>query len=96
LRLRDEIQIIVRSRNYNNLAAAILGAIAEEKLKGPSSRTNYNNKNKDQEIRINRGKGDTQQCNAKNAERWVISDEIAALADMQIDLLCRKQKNRQM
>jgi len=47
LGLRDEIQTIVRSRNYNNLAA-ILGATAEEKLKGPFSRTSYNNKIKDQ------------------------------------------------
>jgi len=49
LGLHDEIQTIVRSRNYNNLAAAMLGATAEEKLKGTSSRTNYNNKNKDQD-----------------------------------------------
>jgi len=49
LGLRDEIQTIVRSRNYNNLAAIILGATAEEKLKRPSSRASYNNKNKDQD-----------------------------------------------
>jgi len=48
LGLRDKIQTIVRSRNYNNLSAAILGATAEEKLKGTSSRTNYANKNKEQ------------------------------------------------
>jgi len=48
LGLRDKIQRMVRSCNYNNLAT-ILGATAEEKLKGPSSRTNYNNKNKDQD-----------------------------------------------
>jgi len=47
LGLRNQIQTIVRSRNYSNLTATILGATAEEKLKGPSSRTNYNNKNKD-------------------------------------------------
>ncbi|KAL6267940.1 hypothetical protein P5V15_001008 [Pogonomyrmex californicus] len=34
LGLRDEIQTIVRSRNYTNLTAAMLGATAEEKLKG--------------------------------------------------------------
>ncbi|KAL6254800.1 hypothetical protein P5V15_014135 [Pogonomyrmex californicus] len=33
LGLRDEIQTIVRSRNYTNLTAAILGATAKEKLK---------------------------------------------------------------
>jgi len=49
LGLREEIQTIVRSRNYSNLAAAILGATAEEKLKGPSSRTSYTNKNKEQD-----------------------------------------------
>jgi len=47
--LRDEIQTIVRSRNYNNLAVAILGATVENKLKGPSSRTSYNNKNRNQD-----------------------------------------------
>jgi len=48
LGLRDEIQMIVRSRNYNNSAAAILGITAEKKLKGISSQTS-NNKNKDQD-----------------------------------------------
>jgi len=48
LGFRDEIQTIVRSRNYNNLAA-ILGATAKEKLKRTSSQTSYNNKNKDQD-----------------------------------------------
>jgi len=49
LELCDEIQTIVRSRNYNNLAAAILDATAEEKLKELSLRASYNNKNKDQD-----------------------------------------------
>lgn len=35
LRLRKELQRIVRSRNYSNLTAATLGVAAEEKLKGP-------------------------------------------------------------
>jgi len=41
LRHRDDIQIIVRSHNYNTLTAAISGAIAEEKLKGSPSQINY-------------------------------------------------------
>jgi len=48
LGLRDDIQTIVRSRNYKTLTAAISGAIAEEKLKGSSPRTNYKNKDQDQ------------------------------------------------
>ncbi|XP_071574634.1 uncharacterized protein [Temnothorax nylanderi] len=42
LGLRDDIQTIVRSRNYANLTAAILGATSEEKLKGPPQRSTYN------------------------------------------------------
>ena len=38
LGLKEEIQTIVRSRNYDNLSAAILGATAEEKLKGSSTK----------------------------------------------------------
>jgi len=37
LRLRDDIQTIVRSRNYKTLMAAIAGATVEEKLKGSPS-----------------------------------------------------------
>ncbi|KAL6264213.1 hypothetical protein P5V15_004298 [Pogonomyrmex californicus] len=43
LGLRDEIQTIVRSRNYTNLTAAMLGAIAEEKLKDRQPTKIYNN-----------------------------------------------------
>ncbi|KAL6254049.1 hypothetical protein P5V15_014666 [Pogonomyrmex californicus] len=43
LGLRDEIQTIVRSRNYTNLTAAMLGATAEEKLKGSQPTKMYNN-----------------------------------------------------
>ncbi|KAL6265806.1 hypothetical protein P5V15_002624 [Pogonomyrmex californicus] len=43
LGLRDEIQTLVRSRNYTNLTAAILGATAEEKLKGSQPTKVYNN-----------------------------------------------------
>jgi len=45
LGLRDDIQTIVRSRNYKTLTAAIAGATAEEKLKGSPSRINYKSKN---------------------------------------------------
>jgi len=38
LGLRDDIQTIMRSRNYKTLTAAISNAIAEEKLKGSPSR----------------------------------------------------------
>ncbi|KAL6268265.1 hypothetical protein P5V15_001381 [Pogonomyrmex californicus] len=43
LGLRDEIQTIVRFRNYTNLTAAMLGATAEEKLKGSQPIKMYNN-----------------------------------------------------
>jgi len=43
LGLRDDIQTIVRSRNYKTLTAAIAGA-AEEKLKRSPSRINYKSK----------------------------------------------------
>jgi len=48
LGLRDDIQTIVRSRNYKTLMAAISGVIAEEKLKGFPSRINYKTKEQDQ------------------------------------------------
>ncbi|KAL6254796.1 hypothetical protein P5V15_014130 [Pogonomyrmex californicus] len=54
LGLRDEIQIIVRSRNYMNLTAAILGATAEEKLKGSQSTKVYETITRKQEAIKNR------------------------------------------
>jgi len=56
LGLRDDIQTIVRSRNYKTLTAAISGAIAEEKLKGSTSRINYKPREQDQ-FRQNRNTG---------------------------------------
>ncbi|KAL6258212.1 hypothetical protein P5V15_010140 [Pogonomyrmex californicus] len=43
LGLREEIQTIVRSRNYTNLTATILDVTAEEKLKGSQLTKSYNN-----------------------------------------------------
>jgi len=45
---RDDIQTIVRSRNYKTLTAAISGAIAKKKFKESLSRTNNKTKEQDQ------------------------------------------------
>jgi len=37
---------------------------------------------------------ETPEYSAKNVARWATTDEIAVLADMQIDLRCQKQKNQ--
>jgi len=72
------------------LTAAIAGATAEERLKGFPSRINYKPKEQEQDF----GRTETQKYSAKNVARWATTDEIAALADMQIDLHCQKRKNR--
>jgi len=56
LGFRDDIQTIVRSRNYKTLTAAIARATAEKKLKGSSSRINYKPKEQEQ-FRQNRNTG---------------------------------------
>ncbi|KYN01997.1 hypothetical protein ALC62_07214 [Cyphomyrmex costatus] len=47
LGLREDIKMIVRSQRYTNLQEAINAASAEERVKGPSSRTPFSDRNKD-------------------------------------------------
>ena len=45
--LHEDIKLLVRAQRYQSLTEAITGAIAEEKVKGPSNRNGtYSNKNK--------------------------------------------------
>ncbi|KAL6263011.1 hypothetical protein P5V15_001134 [Pogonomyrmex californicus] len=62
LRLCDEIQTIVRSRNYTNLTAAILGATAEEKLKGSQPIKVYNNEKARGNQEQNRNRNQKLEC----------------------------------
>ncbi|KYN11058.1 General transcription factor II-I repeat domain-containing protein 2 [Trachymyrmex cornetzi] len=46
LGLREDIKLVVRSQKYTSLQEAINAASAEEKVKGPTLRTNYNERYK--------------------------------------------------
>ncbi|XP_012529181.1 uncharacterized protein K02A2.6-like [Monomorium pharaonis] len=62
LGLKEEIQTIVRFRNYDNLSAAILGAFAEEKLKGSLTRQPLSTDRNRNGQKYSRGKNPSIQC----------------------------------